>query len=82
MPPMTSRGSMSTSPTLMHGSYSSGALPPRRESVSDGVVEPEYLKHVFLKFLDDKGKRGQLLPVLGMLLGFSEGEMRNASRKI
>ncbi|TPX60139.1 hypothetical protein PhCBS80983_g02007 [Powellomyces hirtus] len=40
----------------------------------------EYLKAVLLKFLEAKDKRGQLLPVLGMLLRFSPDELKRVQK--
>ncbi|KAI8898322.1 hypothetical protein BC833DRAFT_443467 [Globomyces pollinis-pini] len=42
--------------------------------------EPEYLKHVVLKFLEanKKSQRSQLINVLAMLLKFDENELKNA----
>ncbi|KAL5036286.1 hypothetical protein BDV3_004990 [Batrachochytrium dendrobatidis] len=51
-----------------------------RDSVDLPDPNPEYLKHVILKFLESKDKRGQLLSVIGMLLKFTPDELKRAQR--
>ncbi|KAH6573508.1 hypothetical protein BASA61_005380 [Batrachochytrium salamandrivorans] len=51
-----------------------------RDSMDLPDPNPEYLKHVILKFLESKDKRGQLLSVIGMLLKFTPEELKRAQR--
>ncbi|KAJ1344071.1 hypothetical protein BSLG_001211 [Batrachochytrium salamandrivorans] len=52
-----------------------------RDSMDLPDPNPEYLKHVILKFLESKDKRvRQLLSVIGMLLKFTPEELKRAQR--
>ncbi|KAJ3077761.1 hypothetical protein HK102_004986 [Quaeritorhiza haematococci] len=60
---------------------SSAAYPVGRgEPLPD--PDPQYLKHVILKFIEAKDKRQQLVHVIAMLLKFTPDELKRAERKV
>jgi hypothetical protein len=67
----TSQGSPTQTPRTL-------ATPPPNEE----LVNLEYLRHIFVKFIEHKNQRVQLLSVIGTLLKISPQETKKLVNKV